>query len=90
MVVQGEEEATATAIRRSEEEGLTLLTCASMSSGYRGVLKDSSTTVGLKNPYRAQVRRDGKRITLGRFGTAAEAALCYARSPEGIRSQPLV
>ena len=56
-----------------------------MASGYRGVLKDSNTTTGLKKMYRVQVRRNGKRITLGRFGNAAEAALCYVRSPEGKR-----
>ena len=32
---------------------------------------------------RLQVRRGGRRVTLGRFATAEEAALCYARSPEG-------
>ena len=31
----------------------------------------------------AQVTRDGKRVHLGRFATAEEAALCIARSPEG-------
>ena len=60
-----------------------LIACNSMVSGYRCVLKDSHTTLGLKNPYRVQVRRDGRRMTLGRFGNAAEAALCYVRSPEG-------
>ena len=44
------------------------------------------------NPYRAQMRRSGKvvslrcngqRVTLGFFATAEEAALCVARSPEG-------
>ena len=34
-------------------------------------------------PYQARVRRDGKRVYLGRFATAKEAALCFARSPEG-------
>ena len=56
-----------------------------MASGYRGVLKDTNATTGLKKMYRVQVRRNGKRITLGRFGNAAEAALCYVRSPEGKR-----
>mmetsp|Transcript_49276 Transcript_49276/g.164525 ORF Transcript_49276/g.164525 Transcript_49276/m.164525 type:complete len:168 (+) Transcript_49276:67-570(+) len=73
----------AAALRGAAEEGLTLLRSASSTSGYRGVLQDSSTTVGLKNPFRAQVRRNGRRVTLGRFATAEEAALCYARSPEG-------
>ena len=34
-------------------------------------------------PAPPQVRRNGRRVTLGRFATAEEAALCYARSPEG-------
>ena len=35
------------------------------------------------HPAPPQVRRNGRRVTLGRFATAEEAALCYARSPEG-------
>ena len=34
-------------------------------------------------PYQAQVRRGGKTVNLGCFATAEEAALCFARSPEG-------
>ena len=34
-------------------------------------------------PYQAQVRRDGKQVSLGHFATAEEAALRVARSPEG-------
>ena len=34
-------------------------------------------------PYKAQVRRGGKKVHLGSFATAEEAALCIARSPEG-------
>ena len=70
------------ALRQAKNEGLTLLTCPSMVSGYHGVLVDRNTP-GLRNKFRVQVRRDGKRLTLGRFGTAEEAALCFARSPEG-------
>mmetsp|Transcript_24026 Transcript_24026/g.71443 ORF Transcript_24026/g.71443 Transcript_24026/m.71443 type:complete len:228 (-) Transcript_24026:106-789(-) len=73
----------ADARRAAAEAGLTLLRSHCSLSGYRGVLRDSDSTVGLKNPYRAQVRRGGRRVTLGRFATAEEAALCYARSPEG-------
>jgi hypothetical protein len=71
------------AVRQAEREGLTLLACPTMMSGFHGVLRDS-TTAGLVKPFRVQVRRGGVRITLGRFGTAEEAALCYARSPEGL------
>jgi len=50
-------------------------------AGYFGVNHDphSSKT----KPYRAQVRRGGKLVSLGSFATAEEAALCVARSPEG-------
>ena len=34
-------------------------------------------------PYRTEVRRGGKMVSLGCFATAEEAALCVARSPEG-------
>jgi hypothetical protein len=70
------------AARQAEAEGLCLLACSTMVSGFHGVLKDTMTA-GLVKPFRVQVRRGGVRITLGRFGTAEEAALCYARSPEG-------
>jgi len=33
----------------ASNEGLTLLACDAMASGYRGVLKDSHTTAGLKS-----------------------------------------
>ena len=40
---------------------------------------------GRPKPYHAQVSRGGagKRVPLGCFATAEEAALCVARSPEG-------
>jgi len=38
---------------------------------------------GLSKPYEARVKRGGKRVHQGYFATAAEAALCVARSPEG-------
>jgi len=70
------------AIQQAEKEGLTLLACPKNASGFHSVLKDTMTA-GLVKPFRVQVRRCGVRVTLGRFGTAEEAALCYARSPEG-------
>ena len=36
-----------------------------------------------RKPYQAQVWRGGKMAHLGSFATAEEAALCFARSPEG-------
>ena len=67
------------ALRQAEAEGLTLLRSAS-STGYQGVTFDSN---GKARPYQARARRGGKSVSLGYFATAEEAALCYARSPEG-------
>ena len=61
-----------------EAEGLTLLV-AKNTTGYFGVCHQS----GRPKPYQAGVWRGGKNVTLGRFATAEEAALCVARSPEG-------
>ena len=73
-------EALRQALRQAEAEGLTLLRSESSKTGYKGV--------GFNNwiktkPYQAQVTRGGKRVSLGSFATAEEAALCYARTPEG-------
>ena len=38
-------------------------------------------------PAPPQVCRNGRRVTLGRFATAEEAALCYARSPEAKKEE---
>jgi len=62
-------------------EGLTLLKSEGSSTGYKYVHLDSSKD--LTTPYRAQVLRGGKLVKLGYFATAEEAALCYARTPEG-------
>ena len=40
-------------------------------------------TSSMFKPYQAQVRHGGKKVSLGSFATAEEAALCVARSPEG-------
>ena len=63
----------------AEAEGLTLLPSASSNTGYKGV----SFNRDRPKPYKVQVTRGGKQATLGFFATAEEAALCYARSPEG-------
>ena len=49
-------------------------------AGYFGV---SLTYPGMPKPYQARVRRGGNLVHLGTFATAEEAALCFARSPEG-------
>ena len=56
------------------------LIVAENTTGYFGVCLANP---GKLKPYQARVRRDGKQVTLGRFATAEEAALCVARSPEG-------
>ena len=60
-------------------EGLTLLV-ANNKAGYLGVyLKNPSHP----KPYQVEMRRGGKKVHLGSFATAEEAALCVARTPEG-------
>ena len=63
---------------QAEAEGLTLIK-ADTKTGYCNV----SHKPGQPKPYQAQVTRGGKVVTLGCFATAEEAALCFARSPEG-------
>jgi hypothetical protein len=60
-------------------EGLTLVV-AKGKTGYFGVRLEKP---GQPKPYRAQLKRGGKRVLLGSFATAEEAALCVARTLEG-------
>ena len=60
-------------------EGLRLRV-AGNKTGYFGV---RLAKPGQPKPYKVQVRRGGKDVSLGYFATAEEAALCFARSPEG-------
>ena len=64
--------------QQAQAEKLTLLV-ADNKAGYFGV----NHKPGNPKPYQAQVSRGGKRVSLGSFATAGEAALCVARSPEG-------
>jgi len=64
--------------QQAQAEKLTLLVAESK-TGYFGVTLKPS----LSKPYQAQVWRGGKKVSLGHFATAEEAALCVARSPEG-------
>ena len=64
--------------QQAQAEGLTLRVAESR-TGYFGVYYQP----GRSRPYQAQVSRGGKEVYLGSFATAAEAALCVARSPEG-------
>ena len=65
--------------RQAEAEGLTLLP-ADNKTGYLRVYEVS----GLRGSrqFAASVRRAGKKVHLGSFSTAEEAALAYARTPE--------
>ena len=63
----------------SKAEKLTLVV-AETTTGYFGV---HLSNPGQPKPYQARVHRDGKKVNLGSFATAEEAALCVARSPEG-------
>ena len=65
--------------RQAQAEELTLLV-AKNKTGYFGMYLSNP---GQPKPYAAQVRRGGKMVSLGRFVTAEEGALCVARTPEG-------
>ena len=64
--------------QQARAEGLALLV-GENKTGYLGVRHEPKSKM---NPYRAQVRRSGKIVSLGSFATAEEAALCVARTPE--------
>ena len=68
-------------------EELTTLTqlLTESKSGYFGV---SLINTGQPRPYQARVWRGRKILTLGCFATAEEAALCFARTPEGQAASP--
>eukprot|EP00964_Phaeocystis_antarctica_P092609 scaffold59590_cov48-Phaeocystis_antarctica.AAC.2 len=65
--------------QQAQVEGLTLRV-AGNTTGYFGV---HLAKPGQRKPYQAASKRGGKRVHLGYFATAEEAALCVARSPEG-------
>ena len=73
----GQTGAAGAAVRQAEAEGLTLQPREDNATGYRGV---NRTKPGC---YQARVWRAGKYVHLGSFATAEEAALAYARTPEG-------
>ncbi|EOD38136.1 hypothetical protein EMIHUDRAFT_98020 [Emiliania huxleyi CCMP1516] len=75
-------EEAATAYARSERrEGLTLTASSSSNSGYKGV-RYCPKERGSKK-YQLRVKVDGKDVHLGRFDTAEQAALFYARREAG-------
>eukprot|EP00964_Phaeocystis_antarctica_P139254 scaffold103999_cov57-Phaeocystis_antarctica.AAC.1 len=67
------------ALQQAQAEGITLARKADSRSGYANV----TVLSGKPNPYQARVRCGGNDVHLGSFATAEEAALCFARSPEG-------
>ena len=67
------------ALQQAQAAGLTLRKSDESATGFFGVC----SALGSK-PYQAAViGREGKKVYLGRFATAEEAALYVARSPEG-------
>ena len=69
------------ALHQAQAEGLTLRK-ADNQAGYLNVI--TGTNSNKSKPFRAEVTRGGApHLVLGRFATAEEAALCFARSPEG-------
>ena len=65
--------------QQAQAEGLTLRVAKSK-TGFYGV---SFNPACRSKPYLTQLTRGGKKIHLGSFATAEEAALCVARSPAG-------
>ena len=65
--------------QQAQAERLTLLV-ADNKTGFFGVHLNNP---GYPKPYKAQVWRGRKKVHLGTFATAEEAALCVARSQEG-------
>merc|ERR1740139_929353 len=69
----------AEALAEAEAEGLTLVRSSASQSGFLNVCMNAGSKV---RPYQASVWRDGKKVYLGYFATAEEAALHVARTPE--------
>ena len=65
--------------QQAQAEGLTLLVAES-TTGYFGV---AYLPAGKLKSFQARAKRGGKKVSLGYFATAEEAALCVARSLEG-------
>ena len=68
------------ALRQAETEEPALVRSERSSSGYWNVSFDRNCKT---KAYKAEVVRDGRKVTLGRCATAEEAAMLIARTPEG-------
>ena len=73
------------AVRQAGAEGLTLLPSESSSTGYKGVSFDRKIKT---KPYYAQAWRGHKRVQLGYYATAEEAALVFARDAAAQAAPP--
>lgn len=71
-------------IRAAGSEGLRLVRSSRSLTGFVGVFKPNP---GRPKPYKAELERNGKKVHLGYYAIAEEAALVYARAlgPEGSR-----
>ena len=65
-------------VQQAAEEGLALIPSLSDVSQFQNVGKCKFSDL-----FTATVKRDGKTVSLGTYKTAEEAALAYAKSPEG-------
>ena len=65
-------------VQQAAEEGLALIPSLSDVSQFQNVGKCK-----FSDHFTATVKRDGKTVSLGTYKTAEEAALAYAKSPEG-------
>eukprot|EP00964_Phaeocystis_antarctica_P107597 scaffold72282_cov57-Phaeocystis_antarctica.AAC.1 len=75
-------------LQQAHAEGLALQK-SSCESGYRCVyVLSPARRLTASKPYVVQVKRSGKTVQLGSFATVEEAALCFARSPEGRARAP--
>ena len=70
----------AEAVAQAEAEGLMLARSSVNQTGFYNVSMQPNSKV---RPYQATVFRAGKQVHLGSFATAEEAALHFARTPEG-------
>ena len=62
-------------------QGYLSMVVAENKTGYFGVTLNKPNR--RPEPYEAKVRRGGKKVHLGSFATADEAARCIAQTPEG-------
>ena len=67
-------------VAQAKAEGLQLEPSNTSNSGYKGVSINSGTHHQHGKRFEVRVQRAGKKVFLGSFATAEEAALAYARA----------